>query len=177
MGGRMSLKSSARRGRAVEEGKRGVALRRSPGQCGGDLGRSEMEGVPLQSAGRGWRPAGSARTAKGGEGEGARGGIHDSAPHRLRLGANDGPGIGGQNDDGDISAGEILLIRKASIGGDERFETSLFGFVEQLAVDVAGAAHFRCGAYVVAGEYAAETAWNIFVEQDPHPFEGGLILA
>src|SRR6516162_2983509 len=40
-----------------------------------------------------------------------------------------------------------------------------------------GPAHFRCSAHVVAGEHAAQTAWSVFVEQDPHPFEGSVILA
>jgi hypothetical protein len=67
---------------------------------------------------------------KGGKGESARRGIRDRALLRLRLSANDGPGIGGENDDGDISAGEILLKRQASIPGDEGFETGFFGFVQ-----------------------------------------------
>jgi hypothetical protein len=96
---------------------------------------------------------------------------------RLRLGSHDRPGTGRENDDGDISAGQVLLKRKALIAGDERFEPGFFGFVEQLAVGVTGPAHFGCGAYVVAGKYAGQTARGIFVEQNPNPFEGKVILA
>ena len=45
-----------------------------------------------------------------------------------------GQALAEKDNDGDISAGEILLKRKALIAGDERFDTGLLGFVEQLAV-------------------------------------------
>ena len=58
---------------------------------------------------------------------------------------------------GDISAGEILLKRQASIPGDERFETGFFGFVEQLVVGVAGPAHFG----------AVRTSWPASMRRKP----------
>ena len=143
-----------------------------------EIWRYEMEGVPrLQSAGRGRRPPGPARRAEGGEGKSARGGIGDRPRHDLRLRANDRPDIGGKDDHRDISAGEILLVCEILITGDEGIEACLLGFVEQLPIGVARPAHLEGCADVVTGEHAAQGSRRIFVQQNSHPLEGGMMLA
>jgi hypothetical protein len=50
------------------------------------------------------------------------------------LGADERPGIGRKDHDGNVAAGEVLLENHILVAGDERVETGLFCFVEQLPV-------------------------------------------
>src|SRR5215471_2345731 len=95
----------------------------------------------------------------------------------LGLGAYDRPDIGRKDHHGDISAGDILLKNKVLVAGDERVETCLLRFIEQLPVGVGGPAHFGGRAHVMAHQNAAHAPWGVLVEQNPHPFEGVPILA
>jgi hypothetical protein len=77
-----------------------------------------------------WRPPGSARTAERGNGECSGRGIDDGALDDLRLRADQRPRIGGKDDDGDVSADEVLLENHVLVAGDESLETGLLGDVE-----------------------------------------------
>src|SRR5271169_1762780 len=97
----------------------------------------------------------------------------DGPAHGLRLDADDGPGIGGQDNHSDVSAGEILLKRKILIASDEGVETRVFGFTEQSPVAEASPAHLEGCSYDMSGQDAAQLPGSVLVEQDSHPLEGG----
>src|SRR5216683_2818273 len=89
-----------------------------------------------------WSWPGPARPAGQGDGGESSGrSVGDGAPDRLRLGSYCCPPVGGKDDDGDVSPGEVLLKDKVLVAGDKGLETGLFGFVEQLPVRDAGPAH------------------------------------
>ena len=138
----------------------------------------ESAGLPvLESARRSVRPSGSARTAKGGEGESARRGTGDGPLHAARLSANEGPSVGGKDDDGDRAAGNILLRGKALVCGNKGAKTGFLGLIEQLPIGITRPPHLAGGPHVVAGEDAAQLSGNILVEQNSHAFEGAVIFA
>jgi hypothetical protein len=144
---------------------------------GGKLGENSSKAAWFDSAGRTWRRAGSPHWAEGGEGECSRRGVGDRALNSLRLGAYQWPRVCGKEDDSDIPAGKILLEDEVLVGGNKRLETGLFGFVEQLPVREACPAHLTSGPHVMTWQKAAHASRGVRVEQNPHPFEGGMILA
>jgi hypothetical protein len=90
----------------------------------------------------------------------------------LRLGAYRRAPVGREDHDGDGAARDALLEGEILVSGNKDFERAFFGFVEQLPV---------CeGAQPISA--AVRTSWpvrmrrtaarNVFVEQNPHPFDG-----
>ncbi len=63
-----------------------------------------------------WRPG------KGDAGESSGRGVGDGALHGLRLGSYCCPPVGGKDDDGDFSPGEVLLKDKVLVAGDKGLE-------------------------------------------------------
>src|ERR1700737_5001586 len=77
------------------------------------------------------RPGPALAAGQDDAGESSRRGVGDGALHGLRLGSYCCPPVGGKDDDGDVSPGEVLLKDKVLVAGDKGLETGLFGFVQQ----------------------------------------------
>ena len=77
------------------------------------------------------------------------------------------PTRGGQNQNGNFSSGEILLVLKIFVGRDEQVKFRL-GFAEQVAVAQIRPAFFKGSGDGVFGECAAERSGRSLVEKNFH---------
>src|SRR5580693_6934899 len=102
----------------------------------GGGGGSKLSAPQIRS-----RPGPALAAGQGDAGESSGRGVGDGALHGLRLDSYCCPPVGGKDDDGDVSPGEVLLKDKVLVAGDKGLETGLFGFVQQLPVRDAGPAH------------------------------------
>src|ERR1700719_2200804 len=143
-----------------------------PNAARGGGGATKLSALQIRS-----RPGPALAAGQGDAGESSGRGVGDGALHGLRLDSYCCPPVGGKDDDGDVSPGEVLLKDKVLVAGDKGLETGLFGFVQQLPVRDAGPAHLGGGPHVMALQNAAQAPRDVFVEQNPHPLEGEPILA
>src|ERR1700730_8406547 len=95
----------------------------------GGGGASKLSAPQIRS-----RPRPALAAGQGDARESPGRGVGDGAPDGLRLGSYCCPPVGGKDDDGGVSPGEVLLKDKVLVAGDKGLETGLFGFVQHLPV-------------------------------------------
>jgi hypothetical protein len=79
----------------------------------GEGGASKLSALQIRS-----RPGPALAAGQGDAGESSGRGVGDGALHGLRLGSYCCPPVGGKDDDGDVSPGEVLLKDKVLVAGD-----------------------------------------------------------
>lgn len=79
----------------------------------------------------------------------------------------DWPDIGAEDNQGEFSAAQLLLVTDVLIRGNHHVESGLFRHPKKLAVvQLVGPLHFDEGADLVFAEEATHTDRDIFVKQD-----------